>query len=77
MWKTSQILSYWNTHNNPITSRITYEDIKEAFLAKEWNSFHLSKKNLDYLHLKDFLKYKCELYLKFPSLFENVDLGSL
>ena len=28
------------------------------------NSFHLSSKKLDSLHLKDFLKYKCELYLK-------------
>ena len=31
---------------------------------KEWNSFHLSGKKLDYLHLKDFLKYECERYLK-------------
>ena len=36
----------------------------KAFLANEWNSFHLLRKKLDYLHLKDFLKYKCELYLK-------------
>ena len=40
------------------------DDIKEAFLAKEWNSFHLLVKKLDYLHLKDFLKYEYELYLK-------------
>ena len=38
----------------------------EAFLAKEWNPLHLSKKKLDYLHLKEFLKYECELYLKEP-----------
>jgi hypothetical protein len=37
-----------------------------VFLAKEWKSFHLFGKKLDYLHLKDFLKYECELYLKQP-----------
>ena len=30
----------------------------------EWNSFHLSREKLDYLHLKDFLEYECEFYLK-------------
>ena len=45
---------------------IAYDDIKEAFLAKEWNSFHLVGKKLNYLHLKDFLKYKCEMHLKQP-----------
>ena len=40
--------------------------IKEVFLAKEWDSFHLTRKKLDDLHLKDFLKYECELYLKQP-----------
>ena len=44
------------------TSKIAYDDIKEASLAKEWNSFHVSWKKLDYLHLKDFLKYECELH---------------
>ena len=44
MWKTSWDLSHWYTHDNPTTSKITYDDIKEAFLAKEWNSFHLNKK---------------------------------
>jgi len=66
MWKASWGLSHWETHDNPTTSKITFNDIKEAFLAKEWNSFHLSGKKLDYLHLKDFLKYECELYLKQP-----------
>ena len=33
-------------------------------IAKEWKSFHLYGKKLDYLHLKDFLKYKSEFYLK-------------
>jgi hypothetical protein len=37
---------------------------KEAFLAKEWNSFHLSGKKLDDLHMKDFLGYECELCWK-------------
>ena len=64
MWKTSWGLSHGKTHDNPTTSKTTYVDIKEAFLAKEWNSFHLFEKKLDYLHLKDFLKYECELYLK-------------
>ena len=32
-----------------------------------WNSSHLFGKKLDYLHLKDFPKHQCELYLKQPS----------
>jgi hypothetical protein len=52
------------THYNPTTSKITLDDIKEVFLTKEWNFFHLSWKKLGYLSLKDFLKYECELYLK-------------
>jgi hypothetical protein len=39
---------------------------RRLFIAKEWKSFHLIGKKLDYLHLKDFLKYECELYLKQP-----------
>ena len=35
-----------------------------VFSCQEWNSFQLSGKELVYLHLKDFLKYECELYLK-------------
>ena len=31
--------------------------------AKIWNSFHLLGKKLNYSHLKDFLKYKYEVYL--------------
>ena len=46
--------------------RTTCIDIKEAFLAKEWNTFHSCGKKLDYLHLKNFLKYECELNLKQP-----------
>ena len=53
-------------HDNPTTLKIAYDDIKEVFLAKEWNSFHLSRKKLGYLHLKRFLDYECELYLKQP-----------
>ena len=66
MWKTSWDLCHRETHDNPTTSKTTYDVIKEVFLAKEWNSFHLYGKKLDYLHLKDFLKYECELYLKQP-----------
>ena len=64
MWKTSWGLSHWETHENPTTSKTTYADIKEVFLAKEWNSFHLFRKKLDCL--KDFFKHECELYLKQP-----------
>ena len=59
-------LSHWETHDNSTTYIITYVDIKEVFLVKEWNSSHLSGKKLGYLHLKDFHEYKCELYLKQP-----------
>ena len=51
-------------HDNPTTSKITYVDTKGVFLAKKWNSFHLYGKKLDCLHLMDFLKYNCKLYLK-------------
>ena len=44
--------------------KLTYVDINHVFLAKEWNSFHLYGKKLDYRHLNDFLNYECELYLK-------------
>jgi hypothetical protein len=43
-----------------------------VFLGKEWNSFHLLGKELDYQHLKDFLKYECELYLKQPLMPSHV-----
>ena len=66
MWKTSWGLSHWETHDNPSTSKNKKENIKEAFLAKEWNSFHLSGKEVYYLHLNDFPKYECESYLKRP-----------
>jgi hypothetical protein len=45
-------------------TKTAFDDIKETFLAKEWNFLHLSRKKLNYLRLKDFLKYECELYLK-------------
>lgn len=48
------------THDNLTAWKITSHDIKEACLVKERNSSHLLKKKLDYLHLKDFLKYKSE-----------------
>jgi hypothetical protein len=56
------------TPHDPTPSIITFDDLKEASLGtKEWNSFHLSWKKLDYLHIKDFIKYECvESYLKQP-----------
>lgn len=30
------------------------------FFANEWSSFHLLGKQVDYLRLKNFFKYKCE-----------------
>ena len=66
MWKASMGLYHWETHDNSTTSKITFDDIKEVILAKECNSFHLSRKKLDYLHLKNFLIHKRELYLKQP-----------
>ena len=57
---------HWGTHDNPTTSKIAYDDIEKAFLVEEWKSFCLSWKEQDYLHFKDFLKYKCVLYLKKP-----------
>ena len=60
-------LSQWETHDNPTISKIACDDIKDVFLAVEWNSFHLlGEKKLDLLHLKDFLKYECELYFNQP-----------
>ena len=49
-------------HDNPTPSKITFDDLKEVFLAKEWNSLHLSGKKLDYLHLEHFLKFKLYLH---------------
>jgi hypothetical protein len=49
---------------NPTTSKIKYDAIKEVLLAEEYNSFQLSGKKQDCLHFRDFLKYKCEMYLK-------------
>jgi len=64
MWKTHWGLSHHGY--NPTSSKITFDNIKEVFFAREWNSFHFFGKKLDYLHLKDFLKYECELHLKQP-----------
>ena len=64
IWKTCWGLSHHGY--NPTSSEFTFDNIKEAFLAREWNSFHFFGKKLDYLHLKEFLKYGCELHLKWP-----------
>ena len=42
-------------HDNPSVSKIISDDLKEAFVVEEWNSFHISEKELNYLHLKVFL----------------------
>ena len=47
-------VSHSEAHDNSTPSKIIFGDLKNAFLAKEWYSFHLSMKKLDYLHLKDF-----------------------
>jgi hypothetical protein len=60
MWKAS-----WGQPDKHQKSYLMTKEV-EAFLAKEWNSFHLLGKRLDYLHLKGFLKYQCKLYLKQP-----------
>ena len=50
-----------------MTSKIIFDDLEETFLAEGWNSFHPSVKKIDYLHLKEFLIYECDLtYLKQP-----------
>ena len=63
MWKALWGLSRWETHNNAMTSKIALAYIK-VFLDDEWHSFHLLGKKLDCLHLHNFLRYECELYLR-------------
>ena len=36
IWKASWSLYHWETHDKTTTSKITYNDINEAFIAKEW-----------------------------------------
>ena len=47
------------THQNSKSKKV--DGLKKAFLANKWNSFHLLGKKVDYIHLKDFLKYECAL----------------
>jgi len=54
------------THDNPSPSKTIFNDLKEAFVAEEWNSFYPLEKKPGYLHLKVFLSFECELYLKQP-----------
>ena len=54
------------THDIPMSSKIILDDLKIAFLANKWNSFHLLGTKLDYIHLQDFWNMNCELYLKQP-----------
>ena len=44
----------WETHDNPTTLKTTYDNTRRFVLAKEWNSFHLSRKKLHYLPLRIF-----------------------
>ena len=52
VWKASWGLSHWETHDNSTTSNIALNDIKEAFLTKEWNYYNLLRKKPH--HLKGF-----------------------
>ena len=60
-----ETIFHWENNDNP-TSKFALDDIKEALLVEQYYSFLLLGKKLDHLHLKDFLKYECELYLKQP-----------
>ena len=66
IWNTSWGLSYWETYDIPTPPKYTSNALKQAFLAKEWNPFNLKREKIDFLRLKEFLKYYCELYLKKP-----------
>ena len=54
-WKASWGLPQWKTLEISPLPDTAYGLIKHAFLAKEWNSFHVARKKLDDLRLKDFL----------------------
>ena len=58
---TSWSLPRWETQD---ISTITFDTIKHACLAKEWNSFHFLGKNLEYFHLKESFDYDYGLCLK-------------
>ena len=65
IWKALWGLSHHE--NNTTTSNITFDNTKCFFLPKECgNFFHLMRKKLGYLYLKDFLKYEYTLYFKQP-----------
>ena len=65
------LMDYFEWATRETYTRFSYKDIQRnqesplsTIIAKVWNSFHFLGKKLDYMHLKDFLKYKYELYLK-------------
>ena len=64
MWKTLWSLPHLETPQPHQKNNIWW--YQGGFLGKEENSFHHVGKILNYLHLKDSLKYKCEMYLKQP-----------
>lgn len=49
------MIVHWVTLDNQTPSKIickiTFDNLKKAFLAEKWKSFHLSWKNLDHVHL--------------------------
>ena len=71
-WKASWGLPKWETLDIPTPPKNTFDAIKHAFIGKEWNSFHVLGKKLDYVHPKDFLNYECESLL--PTAPQTIDL---
>jgi hypothetical protein len=45
--------------------KLGFGALKEAFLASEWNYFHFTGKESDYLHLNHTLNYECASYLNY------------
>jgi hypothetical protein len=65
MWKTSWGLSHWETHDNPTTSKTTY-DIKEAFLTQEMKLFPSLREENILPPPWRISHVECELYVKQP-----------
>ena len=68
------IISQWEAYDILTPPEIVLEAFKHTFHAMDWNPFHYTRKKLVYLHLKDFLSYGCELYLKQPLTPPNTKL---
>ena len=66
MWKTSWDLSHWEAHDNQPHQK-QHMLISQRFFLLESGTLSISQeRKLDYLRLKDFHKFGCELYLKQP-----------